>query len=225
MPDPVEDFAMPQESQSDQRILPLFSTPLMRVICPDSEATNRGLKQLILDKESTEPGQDRSNVGGWHSLPDLLLWQAPEIETLKGWITSAVKQVTQITSRAKGEVSGKIEMHAWANVSRRGAYNKIHHHPNHTWSGIYYVAIGDSDSGWPESGILEFLDPRFGVDMLDVPGNPFGGKVRVEPAPGMLLLFPSWLYHYVNPYQGDGIRMSIAFNVRVTEAQEKPVTS
>lgn len=216
---------MPQENQSDQRILSLFSTPLMRVICPDSEATNRGLKQLVLDKESTEPGQERSNVGGWHSLPDLLLWQAPEIETLKGWITAAVKQVTQITSRTKGEVSGKLEMHAWANISRRNAYNKIHHHPNHTWSGVYYVAIGESDSDWPESGVLEFLDPRFGVDMLDVPGNPFGGKVRVEPAPGMMLLFPSWLYHYVNPYQGDDTRISIAFNVKVTEAREKPATS
>ncbi len=213
---------MPQETQSDQQFLSLFSTPLMRLVCPGAETANPGLQKLILEKEASEPGQDRSNVGGWHSLPDLLLWQAREIETLNGWITSAVKQMTQMTSRAKSEISGKLEMHGWANVSRRGAYNKIHHHPNHAWSGVYYVAIGESDSGSPESGIIEFLDPRFGVDMIDLPGNPFGGKVRIEPAPGILLLFPSWLYHYVNPYHGDGIRISIAFNVRITEARMVP---
>ena len=207
---------------ASEKVLLAFPTPIYKYVWPDSEAVNKALLRIVLGREKTEPSTTRSNVGGWHSLPDLLLWQAPEIETLKGWITSAVKQMTQMTSRAKSEISGKLEMHGWANVSRRGAYNKIHNHPNHAWSGVYYVAIGESDAENPDSGIIEFLDPRFGVDMIDLPGNPFGGKVRIEPAPGNLLLFPSWLYHYVNPYHGDGIRISIAFNVRITEAQLVP---
>jgi hypothetical protein len=33
----------------------------------------------------------------------------------------------------------------------------------------------------------------------------------------MLLLFPSFLYHYTSPYLGSGERICIAFNVVITE--------
>jgi hypothetical protein len=34
---------------------------------------------------------------------------------------------------------------------------------------------------------------------------------------GMMVLFPSWLYHFVNPFFGDGERISIAFNIQWQE--------
>ena len=33
--------------------------------------------------------------------------------------------------------------------------------------------------------------------------------------PGLLFLFPSWLYHQVRPYRGTELRISIAFNFGV----------
>jgi hypothetical protein len=36
-----------------------------------------------------------------------------------------------------------------------------------------------------------------------------------------MLLWPSWLKHWVHPYQGDGERISVAFNVNVIEQQEQ----
>ena len=30
---------------------------------------------------------------------------------------------------------------------------------------------------------------------------------------GLLLMFPSWLNHFVNPFMGGGERISIAFNL------------
>ena len=38
-------------------------------------------------------------------------------------------------------------------------------------------------------------------------------KLRVPPEACLMLLFPSWLYHYVNTFHGQGERISIAFNV------------
>ena len=32
-----------------------------------------------------------------------------------------------------------------------------------------------------------------------------------------MLVFPSWVRHYVTPYHGRGERISIAFNVRMEE--------
>ncbi len=200
------------------QIVPLFATPMLRTSCPEWQQVNPRLRELILEHEAGDPGQHQSNVGGWHSKPDLMNWPAPEIQTLKSWMIQATKIMTKATSGAKGEISGKLELHAWANVSRRGAYNKIHSHPGHGWSGTYYVDLGQPDSGAPDSGLIEFIDPRVGADMVPLPGDPFGRKQRIAPEPGMMIMFPAWLPHYVNPFQGDGERISIAFNVNILKA-------
>ena len=31
---------------------------------------------------------------------------------------------------------------------------------------------------------------------------------------GTMIVFPSWLYHFVNPFQGDGERISVSFNMQ-----------
>ena len=64
----------------------------------------------------------------------------------------------------------------------------------------------------PLSGTIEFIDPRVGIGAIKVPGNPFDESLRLEAEPGMMLMFPSWLKHYVHPYQGPGVRISISFN-------------
>lgn len=204
---------------TEAQIVPLFATPIFRATCPDWQQVNLNLRRLILEHEKNDPGERHSNVGGWHSKPDLLMWSAAEIATLKSWMVHAVKAMTKATSGASGEVSGKLELHAWANVSRRGAYNKIHSHPGHGWSGTYYVDLGHNDPGASDSGLIEFIDPRVGADMVEIPGAPFGRKYRITPEPGMLLLFPAWLQHYVNPFAGDGERISIAFNVNILSSE------
>ena len=37
-------------------------------------------------------------------------------------------------------------------------------------------------------------------------------RLIVAPEPGMLVMFPSWLEHWVTPYRGKGQRISVAFN-------------
>lgn len=58
------------------------------------------------------------------------------------------------------------------------------------------------------------------MGILETPGKPFRGTVHFRPEAGMLLLFPSWLTHTVNPYRGIRERISVAFNVRVVPRRE-----
>ncbi|MBU6172972.1 MAG: hypothetical protein KGQ60_04175, partial [Planctomycetes bacterium] len=99
---------------------------------------------------------------------------------------------------------------AWANVSQRGHYHRMHNHPGSAWSGCYYVH-GTSN---PNSlaGTLELYDPRPFTEMVDVPGKPYGQRIVIRPEPGLLILFPGWLYHFVHPVDSDEPRISIAFN-------------
>lgn len=193
-----------------------FPTPIVRYRAPEAESVNPRLRELVLARAAADDGIRRSNVGGWHSRDDLLEWDDPAIQSFKRWIQGGAARMLEILSAEKGGTRhGELQAVAWANVSRRGDYNKIHNHPSSAFSGVYYVDVGQPDPEAHENGFIEFLEPRLGADMIELPGNPFGGKHKVQPENGLMLVFPGWLYHYVNPYHGPGERISIAFNITV----------
>ncbi len=198
----------------DDGITLLFATPMLRLAMPDAAPVNAGLRTLILQKAQAQAGKTISNVGGWQSGNDLLEWAAPEIATLKGWIVGAVRRMAQhsplFRDRAPGTTT--FHAHAWANINRSGHYNRMHLHPGEHWSGVYYVDIGRPDPQVANNGVIEFPDPRPTARAMPVPGFKFDRGISVLPQPGMLLLFPSWLDHWVSPFQGAGERISIAFN-------------
>ena len=192
----------------------LFATPMLRLAIPNAAPVNAGLRALILQKAQALPGKAISNVGGWQSDNDLLEWDAPEIATLKGWIVGAVRQMAQYSPLFRNRAPGTttFHAHAWANINRSGHYNRMHLHPGEHWSGVYYVDTGQPDAQIANNGVIEFLDPRPTARAMPVPGFKFDRGISVLPQAGMLLLFPSWLDHWVSPFQGTGERISIAFN-------------
>jgi Putative 2OG-Fe(II) oxygenase len=90
---------------------------------------------------------------------------------------------------------------------------------------VYYV---DAGAGAPDrllSGVLEFLDPRAGVEAVTAPGDPYGDPVRVRPESGLLVVFPSWLYHWVHPYAGQPPRIAVSFNATVGAVDAATMTA
>lgn len=191
----------------------LFVTPLFRRLYPGAAALNPRLEKIVLERERTAPAHNRSNVGGWQSERDLLEWPHPELATLRDWVIEALKEMTGYSLGGRPfKIGGSLQVMAWANVLRRGNYNRVHNHPGFSWSAVYYVNLG----GEPVSeadGLIEFIDPRGATNMIATPGRPFDQKVRLRPRAGELILFPSWLQHYVNPYEGSDVRISIALNI------------
>lgn len=199
----------------DSNALVWWTTPVVLRRFKGVEAINTELKALILDRAASGEKVQKSNQGGWHSSEDLLTWGGPAIAQLQTWIVKAFKDLTEVTSNGQ-TYSGKIELNAWANLNHRGDYNAIHTHPACVWSGVYYVDAGDPPSAeHPKSGVIEFLDPRAGAEMIALPGLPFGETKSAHPETGQMIVFPSWLKHMVHPYWGSGDRISIAFNIRI----------
>lgn len=202
----------------------LFPTPFGEFRIPDSKSTNDELKALILENEKSEPSQDRANAGGWHSRDDLLSWKSQAIVTFNRWIMESVDHMISSTlemMKAAGMPTkvarGRLRPIAWANVSRYGHYHRSHNHPSSAWSGVYYVDQGTAAPNHPFSGMLELPDPRPYANMVPSPGEPFAQKILIKPQAGVMVLFPSWCQHSVHPYFGDEPRISIAFNVPVSE--------
>jgi len=92
----------------------------------------------------------------------------------------------------------------WANLLKSGGQHSGHIHPHSVISGTFYVAVPAG------SGAIRFEDPRLPL-MMAAPQRP-DMFVTVEPRPGLLLMWESWLRHEVLPGIGRGERLSISFN-------------
>ena len=129
---------------------------------------------------------------------------------------------TQLTADRHGKPVRPVwTVQAWANVNGPGDGNICHYHPGAFWSGTYYVADGGCATDPSLGGEFEMLDPRGPGPGMYAPalkfagedGNSVGSAETIRPKPGLMLVFPSWLYHQVRPYRGTGLRISIAFNL------------
>ena len=194
-----------------------FGTPILTYSWPDSDALNAELRRLVLAKEAASTGVARSNVGGWHSSEDLFAWDSDAVRQLRRRIERLLTalMLRTVAGAAKRRFNYRID--GWANINRNRGYNKVHNHPNYLWSGTYYVASGEPEPDRPFNGKLELLDPRAGINSLEIEGDLFTGSYVVDPVPGTMILFPSWLRHIVHPFFGKGERISIAFNIFIQD--------
>jgi uncharacterized protein (TIGR02466 family) len=106
----------------------------------------------------------------------------------------------------------------WFHVTRRGGFFGLHNHPMASWSGVYCVDPGKHDADKPDSGMLTFVNPATSSAMFQDAATagvrgPFGTGIRyIKFEPGQLVLFPSYVLHDVKPFEGEGERITVAFN-------------
>jgi uncharacterized protein (TIGR02466 family) len=195
-----------------------FGTPVLSFPWPDSAALNAELRSVILDAEKKSPGLVKSNIGGWHSDLGIFKWDAKCIATLHDRVrTASVEMTRNVITRPNTRFSATYHIDGWANVVRPGDYHLVHNHPNNLWSGVYYVSVGEPEPDRPYNGQLELLDPRLTPNMVGIPDSMFEMRYTVRVAEGLMIVFPSWLKHYVHPFYGNGERISVAFNVLISD--------
>ena len=189
-----------------------FATPIHQVRYDGLGEFNAEVGRRILALREQSPGQQNSNQGGWQSEKDLLskLGEPYGTQLARMFVENvraAMESVVELTEPAQE----KLSMDAWANVNLRGNSHALHIHPGCPWSGSYYVAAEPNSAGE-----IYFIDPRTSALMNNHPLNPFNATnhISIAPAPGMMLVFPSFVFHGVRPYEGTAPRISIAFNLR-----------
>ena len=197
----------------------LFETPIVLCKLQNADKFISDMKDVVLDKMAKHPGVGRSNVGGWHSDVDMLVWGGAPAQKLAETAISVAKKMSLFPGGNHDDYHWLCQM--WANVSGRGASNHVHVHPGNIWSGACYIDLGGADENPDLGGAFYFEDPRFPIANMhntrfrfaNADGTPMQVMPEVRPSPGEILIFPAWLRHGVKPYLGDGTRISIAFNV------------
>lgn len=182
-----------------------------------SSINNSELINYAYSLKSESNGVVKSNVNGWQS--DILT--KPNLE-----ITKLVDIISSQLYDLRGEYGIKDNFNfqinnLWININTKLSFNRPHVHPESAVSGVYYVSVPDN------SGNIVFNHPsrtqqyHIRDDVIKVPNDINSSTWHVTPNAGLLILFPSWLEHYVEPNNNEDERISIAFNAHIEKNYEK----
>ena len=167
---------------------------------------NQKYKNFLIDLSKKTDGEKRSNRNGWQS--DTFLWKENVFKPLLDEALNATRMIAK--SLSNKEPPQMVVRAMWGNINPKGGFNFTHVHPSGWLSGVYYIQLPEGNNE------IVFQDPR-SARMMDFQRS---SLIKDEyfshyPKVGELLLFPSWLPHFVTPNTSDQNRISISFNVEL----------
>jgi len=182
----------------------------------DISAFNAAVARAVLADPSLayEP-QGHATRSGRHS-GDLSHTTSPALRALNDAIYAAAVAQMRVMPRDGAalyhrHIPKAHALYSWAVVMNEGGHQVPHIHGTAWMSGVYYVevppSISESDperSGWLEFGPAE---SRWHRPSSQVPIR------QIQPRPGLLVTFPSYLWHSTRPLQRAERRISFAFDI------------
>jgi tetratricopeptide (TPR) repeat protein len=97
---------------------------------------------------------------------------------------------------------------SWSSRLRDNGFHVNHFHPDGWISSCYYVSVpGAVKDETAKQGWLKFGEPAFDAVLK----NPI--RRTIQPVPGRLVLFPSYMWHGTVPFHDKAARTTIAFDV------------
>lgn len=145
----------------------------------------------------------RTNRSGWNS-EDMAVLEQPVFAPLRDTVRAGCARAL----REMGASAVGFTLQSWVNLHDRGGFNFLHVHEGCLLSGSFYLAVPHG------SGRFVFRDPRPGVVHGYVKGAVPNGysDIQLTPQVGLMVLFPCWMEHFVEPHESDEPRIVIAFN-------------
>ena len=159
---------------------------------------------IVLGMRAASPKPaGRTNRQGWNS-EDMAVLEQPVFAPLQ----QAIRAGCAKALHEMGVRDMALHLQSWINIHDRGGFNFLHVHEGSLLSGSFYLKVP------PGSGKFVFRDPRPGVIHGYAKGAVANGysDVHLAPDTGLLVLFPCWMEHYVEPHNSDEPRITIAFN-------------
>lgn len=194
----------------------IFPTPYWWIDIDDLD--NQKILSACYELEHNQEGRQFSNYGGYQS--NDLSYDYPAFIDLLNCITSASSSIfDQGYHNFYYSPYSKVCIgNYWVNINRKNHCNMLHIHPGAFLSGVYYVS---ADSQLDQGDFFFLRDfswiTNHGHYFDDLKGKECPAyleqHVRLSPQTGTLLLFPSYLPHYVGANQSDTDRVSISFNI------------
>jgi uncharacterized protein (TIGR02466 family) len=171
----------------------------------------QSIRTLAQEDKAGRRWSKQHRYAGYTSYASLndLPWRDPAVARLAKLLTS---HAVSFAKECGFNLARKPKLDSlWVNLLKSGGHHSGHIHPHSLISGTLYVEVPKG------SGSIRFEDPRLPLMMAAPPRRQDASEelqpfVTVEPRPGLLLMWESWLRHEVLPGTGRGERLSISFN-------------
>ena len=176
------------------------------IYAKDVDLNTDQLANDIVAWSKQDKGIKKTNVNGWHSETNM-----HEMPQFKSLVDELFKMQFEVFKEEWLDREPKLG-NMWANINPPGGYNRPHIHANSLFSGVYYIKAPAN------SGKLVCNDPRPGVQTVmptrkkGQPPKHLWREVHLEPKVNRIIMFPSWLWHSVEPNESNDIRISVSFN-------------
>ena len=188
-------------------LLSIYSVPFWQSEYPEFESQKELFLNVIKKYKEKNTSVKNSNIFGYQS-PNTL-HHVDELRPLFSYICHMGHKACADLDFIECDIALTS---AWLNVNgSRQCMNSDHIHPD-VFSGVFYLQTPEN------SGKLVVQNPSInrmwnGCN-LALSKNQFTAEsIRIEPAEGNVILFPSYLSHSVEPNDHDEERISISFNV------------
>ncbi len=180
---------------------------------PDTTAFNKALSKHVIrhptlvtspSSHSTRSGKQTGtiNTGSKGPIAAFENLVARSIDSYMDAVASEVKHPI-VAHRPK-----HYSLSVWATVLEGEGYQAPHIHPSGWLSGVYYPQVPKVVDDGGTDGWIEFGQPG--------PEYHFSAEPTlrlVQPEPGLLVMFPSYMFHRTIPFKSEETRISIAFDV------------
>lgn len=182
-------------------------TPFITSLWIDHLDVDKTMSESVLFLKNTDQMSiTKSNRGGWQSKP----FAEHDLKITENLINS-IKSKVKIVYEELGITQQPILKNYWFNCNSKNNFNLEHVHPYSFVSAVFYISTSldcgkiifkrpDNFENFIESSTVT-------IDTIDNYRFFF-----IEPTDGMLIIFPSYLPHYVESSHSDKERISMSFN-------------
>ncbi len=134
------------------------------------------------------------------------------VEQIRDALDAHIAAVAQSGHPWAGSRPDLARLRIWCVITAGSGHETWHVHQFGWLSGVYYVSVPEGIArGDDRKGCLSFGLPE---DVLGEDIAAAYGERIVRPEEGMLLTFPSHVYHRTYPHEGEGKRICVAFDLQ-----------
>ena len=160
-------------------------------------------------KKKDPKGVSLSNRGGWQSEGFEII---NEDDVLQLFLINCLSNFPPIKE------SVELRGYAWININKPGDYNIKHVHPTNNLSGVLWIKAPQN------SGDIVFDSPNNFESFLEnksynddfKKSNFIDDSYHCYPTEGRIIVFPSHLQHHVQENKSNEDRISVSFNIRLS---------
>ena len=160
-------------------------------------------------KKKDPKGVSLSNRGGWQSEGFEII---NEDDVLQLFLINCLSNFPPIKE------SVQLRGYAWININKPGDYNIKHVHPTNNLSGVLWIKClenrGDIVFDSPNN-FESFLENKSYDDDFKK-SNFIDDSYHCYPTEGRMIVFPSHLQHHVQENKSNEDRISVSFNIRLS---------